>query len=473
MATSTREVTSFPAISLPSAAGGAPVEVALIAQLGIGAGNRLIADTGRRQTAHPEFIDALDEPSTRLGGMHLAQGDASSLYSFVVGPSGHPFHRHATPRTFTAIAGSGGAELRFSTVSASTLEQDPAAFLAALRIVTIPPDCLFTVRFGGGTWHQFVPRRRGHPALFALSCHTNELGGELAEAERTQVSANRATIPSLTEVVPADVQSLLERTDLARLPNIALALHAAPASPAARVCSATRHWVGSLRARLGAAAPGFLSRSESGRAVTRRRGQPEGSLLDAALPARCRHDDHVSITLDRSEVARSTPSDLLARVLEGFLENRPLGVSRLMALRNVAVAPMKLRTSPMGCPVSSLLSGDRSRLFAGRFPVLDQDIGAVTAQVLLGADDRHLMFRTCVRVQLNEDGSADVGLGSRVFTRNLFGRLYMAAIDHTHRLYVAPSLLRMAVDHALAPELSANARDAARPGAIIQAGSAP
>ena len=46
----------------------------------------------------------------------------------------------------------------------------PAAFARALRRVQIPPDCLFTVRFGGGTWHQFVPRHPGHPALFALSC---------------------------------------------------------------------------------------------------------------------------------------------------------------------------------------------------------------------------------------------------------------------------------------------------------------
>lgn len=457
MAASTREVTSFPAISLPSAAGGAPVEVALIAQLGIGAGDRLIADTGRRQTAHPEFIDALDEPSTRLGGMHLAHGDASSLYSFVVGAGGHPFHRHATPRTFTAVAGSGGAELRFSTVSAEELQHDPTAFLDALRIVSIPPDCLFTVRFGGGTWHQFVPRRRGHPALFALSCHTNELGGALDQGERAQVEANQATIPALTEVLSAEVQALLERTDMARLPHIGLALQAPSASPAARMCAAVRDRVGRLRARLGEAAPGFLSRSESTRPVTARRGQPEGSLLGAALPVHGQHDDCVAVTLERGEVGRSSASDILARVLDGFLENPPRGVGRLMALRNFAVAPLKLRTSPLGCPVSSLLSTDRSRLFAGRFPVLEQDVGTVTAQVLLGADDRHLLFRTCVRVELKPDGTAEVSLGSRVCTRNAFGRLYMALIDHTHRLYVAPSLLRMAVDHALAPELSPGA----------------
>jgi len=33
---------------------------------------------------------------------------------------------------------------------------------------------LFSVRFGGGTWHRFLPAKPGYPALFALSCHTDE-----------------------------------------------------------------------------------------------------------------------------------------------------------------------------------------------------------------------------------------------------------------------------------------------------------
>jgi len=117
----------------------------------------------------------------------------------------------------------------------------------------------------------------------------------------------------------------------------------------------------------------------------------------------------------------------------------------------------------MGCPVSSLLSIDRGELYAGRFPVLGQRVEARVAQVLLGADDRHLVFRSCVLVQMRHDGSAEVSLCTRVHTRNTFGRLYMAAIGLTHRRYVAPSLLRMAVDHALAPELSGNATSCAVP----------
>lgn len=464
MAASARAVPSFPAVSLPSAAGGAPVEVMLIAQLGIGAGDRLIADAGKRQASHAQFIDALDEPSARLGGLHLAQGDASSLYSFSVGAGGHPFHRHATPRIFTAVSGSGGAELRFSTVGSTDIERDAAAFVDALRIVTVPPDCLFTVRFGSGTWHQFVARNPGHPALFALSCHTNEIGGGLDDAERAQVLANAATIPSLTEVLPQSVRDLLDGTDRSSIPRVHLALHAAPTSAASLACALVRDLVGRLRARLKRSDGGYLGRPESRRAVRVCATLPDESLLEGALPAARGHDDCVSLTLSARDVGRASAHELLVRVLEGFLENRPVGVSRLMAVRNLAVAPMKLRTSPMACPVSSLLSGDRSGRYAGRFPVLGHQSGVRLAQVLLGADDRHLVFRSCVRVEIHDDGSAEVSLATRVRTRNTFGRLYMAAIGLTHRRYVAPSLLRMAVDHALAPELSGIAASPSLPG---------
>jgi hypothetical protein len=46
----------------------------------------------------------------------------------------------------------------------------------------------------------------------------------------------------------------------------------------------------------------------------------------------------------------------LVALLEGFLDNRPSFVSRLMVLRNALVRPLGLRTSPLGCPVSSLLA---------------------------------------------------------------------------------------------------------------------
>ena len=140
MTASTRTVPTFPSVSLPSQCGGLPVEVALIAQLGPGAGTPAIERASARQRGHAAFIDALDEPSARLGAMDLAHGDATSLYSFSVGRGGHPFHRHAGHRVFTAISGSGGARLRFSTASDAQVAADPQAFVRALVHVDIAPD---------------------------------------------------------------------------------------------------------------------------------------------------------------------------------------------------------------------------------------------------------------------------------------------------------------------------------------------
>lgn len=69
--------------------------------------------------------------------------------------------------------------------------------------------------------------------------------------------------------------------------------------------------------------------------------------------------------------------------------------------------------------------------------------------MILGADDKHLRFRSCVGVLCQADGSATVSLGTRVRTTNWFGFIYMALIDRTHKKYVSPTMLRLAVDHAV------------------------
>lgn len=451
MAASIQRIATFPSVELP-AAEGPPVEVALIAQLGIGAGDALFADMRPRQAAHPAFVDALDEPSARIGAMHLAKGDRSSLYSFAVGESGHPFHRHAGHRVFTAISGSSGARLRFSTATQADVDADPEAFIRALRQVDIPADCLFTVRFGGGTWHQFVPRRgdRGHPALVALSCHTDELGGALPDALRARVAANDADIPSLTDVLPAPLARRVATLDATAVPTIALALHAAPGSVAGSLCATVRRVAGRIRRVLVTwrAGTGFLRRAAPRHGV-RQAPLPQDALLTRHLQDAGVHEDCVELRLGRDEVAGRSAEHLLGDVLEGFLENRPKGVARLMALRNVLVAPLRLRTSPLGCPVSSLLAPDPARRFMERFPVIDAAIEAPSrAEVVLGADDRHLRFRSGVAVQIEADGGARLRLATRVLTRNAFGALYMRLIDRVHRHYIAPALLRAAAGHA-------------------------
>jgi hypothetical protein len=70
------------------------------------------------------------------------------------------------------------------------------------------------------------------------------------------------------------------------------------------------------------------------------------------------------------------------------------------------------------------------------------------AQVVLGADDKHLLFRSCVGVQIVDGNRVEITLGTRVRCKNLFGRVYMAVIDRTHRSYIAPAMLQLAVEYA-------------------------
>lgn len=448
-----RVVKTFPTARLPT--GGIPVEVSLIAQLGHGAGDHLFESVAARQRSHDSFVDELDEPSAQLGTTDFPLGDPTALYSFVVGPGGHPFHRHAGHRVFTAIAGSSGAQLRFCSASLQEIEADPEAFVRALRYVDIPGDCLFTVRFGGETWHQFAPLDDGgaHPAFFALSCHTNELGGALSETQRAAVLAGDASIPTLTDVLPAAVRTRLAAADFnaARIPTIALSLDAPRASLQDAMCSVARTRVGRLRGAWGRwrRASGYVSVADP-RLEVESRTQPESvSLLFNQLnEARIDHEDCFVIRLPRRSLAAVTPAAVLAALLDGFLENPPRGVGRLMALRNVLVRPLGLRTSPLGCPVSSLLSPTGRSVFAGRFPVLDQQVDADRAQVVLGADDRHLRFRSCVSVHVDGD-VIECTLATRVACRNLFGRVYLGLIDRVHRSYIAPAMLALAAHHVL------------------------
>lgn len=445
---------TFSTARLRPRGGGLPVEVTLIAPLDRGAGDRLISDASARQRRHESFVDALDEPSARIGAADFANGDATSLYTFAVGANGHPFHRHTGQRMFTAIAGGAGARLRFSTASDEQIERDPRAFVDAMHHVDVPADCLFTVRFGGGAWHQFVPLRPGaaHPTLFALSCHANELGGELAPDLRRRVLAGEVNIPALTELLPAAVRSLLDSTefDATRVPTTVLSLGAASEPRPGRLRAAFR----TLRAAFGGL---LLSRgareegNEGERSVSELAAVPEDSLLRTQLTGAHVVEDTFELLAAPGEFATASASAVLEATLAGFLRNRPLGVSRLMAFRNALVAPLGLRTSPLGCPVSSLLSEACGQTFAGRFPVLAQRVDAADtrAEVILGADDKHLVFRSCVGVERLADGRMRCTLGTRVRTRNAFGRFYMAAIDPVHRGYIAPAMLRRAVEHAV------------------------
>ncbi|MCW4453340.1 DUF2867 domain-containing protein [Flavobacterium sp. MXW15] len=440
---------SFPRVSLPSHAGGRPVEVLLIAQLDPGAGDALAAQAGERQRRHPAYRDALDEPSALLSAPDFGHGDPASLFSFAVGPQGHPFHRHAGNRMFTAIAGSSGARLRFSTASPAQVEADPQAFVQALHQVEVPADSLFSVRFGGGTWHQFLPLDERHPAFFALSCHPDEAGGPLPAELHRQVLAGEATLADLTELLPEPVQALLRSGTAAGVQVPTTVLSFGPGHWRQRLRARLRRCSGRLRqgcARSSTSAANAAShprlRPQASRTL------PPGSLLHDQLQDRHHYQDTVRLRLDPWQFGHRAPAALLAELLQAFVEQPAATVTGLMRLRNLLVAPLGLRTSRLGCPVSSLLAESPTQRFANRFPVIDQRIEPQRAQVVLGADDRHLRFRSCVEVR--QDGEwLEISLSTRVACRNGFGRCYMAVVDPLHHRYIAPAMLATAATQLL------------------------
>ena len=453
----TRATPTFPFVSLPVGPGRVPVEVSLVARLGHGAGDKLFFEAQVRQGRHGRFVDELDEPSAKLGGTDFQAGDATALYSFGVGDRGHPFHRHAGHRVFTAVSGSGGALLRFSGATPDELARDPASFVRALQHVAIPPDCLFTVRFSGETWHQFVPLRprSRHPALFALSTHTNELGGALSDEARHRVLSDAGDIPSLTELLPDAVSAWLRGCPPrpGSVPTTELSLHDRPGGLLAAVCARYRSFAGHVqRWRLGFGfRAGFVSVVRGPRVVARRELADDCLLRDELRGRVAHHQDRFTLTVTPPPADTRDAAQWLAAALAGFIDNAPQAVSRMMVWRNALVRPLGLRTSPLGCPVSSLLSPNSSATFAGRFPVHRQQVSADgrSAQVVLGADDKHLEFRSCVAVRLLVGGAVEFSLSDRVACTNAFGRLYMALISTTHRKAIAPAMLAHAVDAAL------------------------
>jgi hypothetical protein len=445
---------SFPAVTIASLTGGPPVEVNLIAQLGIGAGSPLVLGAANRQASHPAYIDALDEPSARLGGMDFQRGDRSSLYSFVVGAGGHPFHAHAGPRMFTAVSGSSGAQLRFSTLPLRDFENEPERFVRSLHLVDIPPDCLFTVRFGGGTWHQFVTAKpeSGEPALFALSCHPDELAGITDEQQTSLIKNNQASIPLLTEVLPPMIQNqaaaALATPQMLR--RTTLSLHGPGSDWRSLLCAAVRGPSGRLRGLLNRwrHTSGSKRFFVPGLQVVMNETPPADSLLWSHFnPARIDHDDTFECKVNDPAFQGRSASQILDALLENFVQRPPATITAMMMLRNALVLPLGLRRSRLGCPVSSLNSRRAPERFAGKHSVLAQavDESGLRAEVLLGADDRHLRYRTGVAVQIRENGTVVFVLSSRVACRNRFGRFYMAVIRRAHQGLVSPTLLRTAI----------------------------
>jgi hypothetical protein len=454
----TKIIDTFPSVYIPSDSNMLPIEVSLIAQLGHGAGNHLYESIASRQKCHIDFVDELEEPSAKLAGTNYVLGDTTSLYSFIVGPTGHPFHKHAGHRIFTAVSGSGGAQLRFSTATSDEIKDTPHTFIDKLHFINIPPDCMFTVRFGGDTWHQFWPLSKNtlHPVFFALSCHTDELGGNLSEEMKRKIIDNEADIPSLTEILPFELSEYIQSSAFQEhmVKTTTLSLDAPTGTFHRKVCDTVRGTAGVFRGIWGGwyKSSGYVSQTNATKMVKSLNTLPKNSLLLEHLANEfVHHEDSFSITVNAKHFKGLNPEQLLEIMLEGFLINSPKGVSKLMMARNIIVKPFGLRTSPLGCPVSSLLSEDTSNLFANKYPVLNQRSNdtCTVSQVILGANDKHLKFRSCIRVEVINDSHIMFSLDNRVHCENFFGRIYMTAIDLVHRHYIAPVMLRRSVDYVI------------------------
>ena len=101
----------------------------------------------------------------------------------------------------------------------------------------------------------------------------------------------------------------------------------------------------------------------------------------------------------------------------------PRWIDALLKLRNIAVAPLGLKTSGEGAPAPGGL--------IGLFPVLSE----TPERLVAGFDDYHLDFRIVVDVA-GEATGRQVTSTTLVRTHNLLGRIYLTVIMPFHKLVV-------------------------------------
>ncbi|KAL0480668.1 developmentally-regulated protein [Acrasis kona] len=502
---------TFPSVQLP-VSWGLPIEVVLIGQIGHGGGSALVQQVKDRQKKHKEFIDELDEPSAKLFNTSLGEQvkkveDKTAVYTFSVDQS-HPFHRHEGHRVFTAVTGSRGCFLRFSTATKQEVEEDANAFIKQLSQVHIPGDCIFTLRFNGSIWHQFSAAGEGSPAFFAISVHTDETGGQLKAEDMKKVLSNQASIASLTEVVPEQIQKILQQPDAFQtVPTYHLSLEpGGPIQLRDLLCKVYRSGMGRIRSSASAFAAKLRGgdghmifpqqkRNYSTTSSNTLLADQEylvlspiiknelsiDSIMDGEFENIYHFQDSFTIcitapngSIDPKSLIKQDDTlrqmwkdgkcnsdEIMERLLSSFVDHPPTSVGRYMHVRNVMVRPLKLRTSPLGCPVSSLL-GKSEELFGSdrKFPVKKQSSSpsGLQTQVLLGANDKHLRFRSVVSTELipKEESEkslesivqVNVTLSNRVHCLNWFGFFYMWLIHIGHERLVVPPLLQQGCKYA-------------------------
>jgi len=193
-----------------------PVEVAVIGSFSPGEGDAYIRRSLELQEGHASFVDEYNEASAKIANTDFPNGDLTAVYTFSVGKKDLVFHRHEGHRAISSVTGSEGATLRFSGCTPEEAAKDPEKFVEKMFFIEVPPDSLFTLRFHGTVYHQFGPTSYGRDAFFAISVHTNEIGGLDGELLET-VKAGGGSIPLLTEPIDNGVADLLENKELKHL----------------------------------------------------------------------------------------------------------------------------------------------------------------------------------------------------------------------------------------------------------------
>lgn len=189
---------------------GLPVEVQIIGTLPKGVGNLMYDMVTKKQAEHPEYILEFNEGSAKIMNTNFDLEDATAVYTFSVDKEDLVFHRHEGHRCITGMSGSGGALMKFSTVTNVEAKANPQSFVDNMFIVEIPADSIFVLRFNGMVYHQFGPRDPNFPAFWAVSVHTNEKGGFLAPHLLEKVLNGEGNIPLLTEPISDEVDALLK-----------------------------------------------------------------------------------------------------------------------------------------------------------------------------------------------------------------------------------------------------------------------
>lgn len=204
-----------------------PVEVTIVGKFDENAAKEFITLGFKQQLQHKNYIDEFNEQSACIGQPNFPNKkistdpnyDPTAVYTFGIDIRDLVFHRHEGHRIIIGVAGKKGCILRFSLCTPDEAKSDPSLFVKQMYQVNIPEGRMFVLRFHGTVYHQFSPVDPSENAYFAVSVHSNEIGGLSGKLLDTVLS-NEGSIPLLTEPAPENVLKLLAQKDAYKMATI-------------------------------------------------------------------------------------------------------------------------------------------------------------------------------------------------------------------------------------------------------------